>query len=493
MWALNGAFQHYSIEEAIAASCEGHSIAVADPSLVALANGQPILGCARPGCFGWNADGKRSADSAQFYRVGKVADGYLRSSDAKGPIVKNATGFRPQYSICDQSYISDHCSDASWVGGLAPTATIEPKNALKLMCCSYNKLSESVDEGRVEIRPGQVIKGGEVKNSQGRQSSFEYIANVQRLFDRNGVVYILTMKKFPCVPEPIALISGIESDTADFLIDNINAMSETKQSEITAITPKALFNDQKFDLPNDMPQEQTNRKSEDVPQSLNAVNRPLTRVRLGIPSAKPMVDDVVTVNTEVAMPPNKVVYPVDAKATDYQKTVLPANPNQQISSMQKPSQTSNSQSSLPSNQQYSPNQSQQYNNNQQRYPYSQTQSQQQSFYDNQQATMQAMQSMLDPLGMFRNLAPFPSARLAAQAAVANGISTYKGEHPNNSAAMGPKANQQYEVVEVVDSEPVNGFSMPRIPTPEEIENALPPASKRLIATVTNLLGYNRFV
>uniref|UniRef100_A0A914YDL2 Secreted protein n=1 Tax=Panagrolaimus superbus TaxID=310955 RepID=A0A914YDL2_9BILA len=68
-------------------------------SFEALSNGQPILGCARPSCFGWNADGKRSADSAQFYRIGKQSDGFLRTTDSQGPIVKNATYFRPQFSV----------------------------------------------------------------------------------------------------------------------------------------------------------------------------------------------------------------------------------------------------------------------------------------------------------------------------------------------------------------------------------------------------------
>ena len=68
-------------------------------SLEAGPDGQPILGCARPSCFGWNAEGKRAADSAQFYRINKRADGFLRATDIQGPVITNATGFKPQYAV----------------------------------------------------------------------------------------------------------------------------------------------------------------------------------------------------------------------------------------------------------------------------------------------------------------------------------------------------------------------------------------------------------
>ena len=68
-------------------------------SLEAGPDGQPILGCARPSCFGWNAEGKRAADSAQFYRINGKPDGFLRTTDIQGPIISNATAFKPQYAV----------------------------------------------------------------------------------------------------------------------------------------------------------------------------------------------------------------------------------------------------------------------------------------------------------------------------------------------------------------------------------------------------------
>lgn len=57
---------------------------------------------------------------------------------------------------------------------------------MRLMCCYYNKLSDAGDNGSAEVRTGQIITGGEMTEKTGRQTAFEYIGNIQRLFDRNG-------------------------------------------------------------------------------------------------------------------------------------------------------------------------------------------------------------------------------------------------------------------------------------------------------------------
>ncbi|VDL69288.1 unnamed protein product [Nippostrongylus brasiliensis] len=48
-----------------------------------LHSGLPVLGCARPKCFGWDANGTRADETAQFYRINGKEDGYLRRSDQK--------------------------------------------------------------------------------------------------------------------------------------------------------------------------------------------------------------------------------------------------------------------------------------------------------------------------------------------------------------------------------------------------------------------------
>lgn len=49
--------------------------------------------------FGWNAEGKRAADPAMFYKIGQRMDGFLRSTDKAGLAVKNASIFQPQFSV----------------------------------------------------------------------------------------------------------------------------------------------------------------------------------------------------------------------------------------------------------------------------------------------------------------------------------------------------------------------------------------------------------
>uniref|UniRef100_A0A7E4VEW1 WxxW domain-containing protein n=1 Tax=Panagrellus redivivus TaxID=6233 RepID=A0A7E4VEW1_PANRE len=186
-------------------------------------DGQPVLGCARPSCFGWDAQGKRAADTAQFYKINKKPDGFLRQTDTKGPVVANASLFQPQYSYCDRSYQWEQCAGANqWVGGIAPLGSIDASSAYRVMCCTYDKLNNAVDQGIAEVRAGQAVVGGEVNGDDGRQTSFEYVANVQRRFDATGaVVYYVSMKRFTCLPEPSQTETGIEQGTVEALVENI--------------------------------------------------------------------------------------------------------------------------------------------------------------------------------------------------------------------------------------------------------------------------------
>uniref|UniRef100_A0A1I7XWM4 Secreted protein n=1 Tax=Steinernema glaseri TaxID=37863 RepID=A0A1I7XWM4_9BILA len=68
-------------------------------SFEALPNGQPVLGCARPSCFGWNSDGTPASKPAQFYRINKKPDGFFRNSADARPKALNggdALNFQPQ-------------------------------------------------------------------------------------------------------------------------------------------------------------------------------------------------------------------------------------------------------------------------------------------------------------------------------------------------------------------------------------------------------------
>lgn len=48
--------------------------------------------------------------------------------------------------------------------------------SMKIMCCTYEKLKDSVAKGTQKLRTGQSIQGGELRNRVGRQHAFEYIS-----------------------------------------------------------------------------------------------------------------------------------------------------------------------------------------------------------------------------------------------------------------------------------------------------------------------------
>ncbi|VDM48757.1 unnamed protein product [Toxocara canis] len=171
----------------------------------ALPNGKPILGCARPTCFGWSADGKPFSQNAQFYSVNKTADGFVRKSldSPRERIAEDVKeSFQPQIAECELTFESDSCpNDQQWVGGIAPMKKVS-KSAMMLQCCSYNVLKHSTDRGVATVHPGEIVIGGEVF-SNGRQYAFDYIADIRKMEgDDDKPVYDVTVRRFPCLPIP---------------------------------------------------------------------------------------------------------------------------------------------------------------------------------------------------------------------------------------------------------------------------------------------------
>jgi len=264
-------------------------------SIEILNNGQPFLGCARPTCFGWNAAGKRAADPAMFYKIGQQMDGFLRITDKAGLAAKNASTFQPQFSMCERTYISDRCIGPNqWLGGIAPTPKIDSQEAMKIMCCTYQKLSDSVPKGALKIRPGQSIQGGELRNQVGRQHAFEYVSSIERMFDEHGVVYTVQMRSFNCVPEPNGP-AEVDERAEKYLIENINAIDHPTTtprppppSKSQAASSNAKFDERTFELPEDMPSEE--------PTSTGAPSDSLPPKRLvggSIPVAQPYEETVI--------------------------------------------------------------------------------------------------------------------------------------------------------------------------------------------------------
>ncbi|EYB96349.1 hypothetical protein Y032_0151g2819 [Ancylostoma ceylanicum] len=54
-------------------------------SFEALPDGQPVLGCARPVCFGWNETGQPATEDGGFYRINKHPDGFMRRDELYVP------------------------------------------------------------------------------------------------------------------------------------------------------------------------------------------------------------------------------------------------------------------------------------------------------------------------------------------------------------------------------------------------------------------------
>ncbi|VDD94500.1 unnamed protein product [Enterobius vermicularis] len=161
-------------------------------TLQILSNGQPVLGCARPSCFGWNANGEVAGDSARFYRIQKKNDGYLRDGDSEKKVFAKSEFYRSQTSECQATYESTSCDMPNqWVGGIAPLYNVT--NAPFLMkCCAYDGLSLSTDRGTAQVAPGQILVGGEVLKNR-RQYAFDYIANIRRNVDEDDTSALLNL------------------------------------------------------------------------------------------------------------------------------------------------------------------------------------------------------------------------------------------------------------------------------------------------------------
>ncbi|TKR81790.1 hypothetical protein L596_015608 [Steinernema carpocapsae] len=259
-------------------------------SFQALTNGQPVLGCARPSCFGC------AADSAQFFKIFKRPDGFLRKTDIKSHVpVEDIAEFVPQFAKCEQAYNSSECNPLNqWIGGIAPAANVT-EEPIKLQCCTYTKLQDfSTDRGEAEVRPGQIVIGGEVTHD-GRQFGFDYISNIRREIDEAGkVVYSVIMKRFPCLPEPKKnmKLEKVDAQVREFLIDNI---------EGKPLKPKKTFEEQKFDLPEQMPSEKTRQYSHSQ-LSVSPGDVDPEQVQVNFGGMKPVQKGVQTQVSPASMP-----------------------------------------------------------------------------------------------------------------------------------------------------------------------------------------------
>ncbi|CAI4224044.1 unnamed protein product [Auanema sp. JU1783] len=171
-------------------------------SIEILPNGQPVLGCARPACFGWNESGNPTTNDANFFKVGNNDDGFFRPglSSVEPYDPTDLKHYRMSKADCSEQFDSPNCDFSyQWVSGLAPQTNLSLP--LKLRCCSIEPLIRSVDRGVATLRAGQIVIGGEV-TKQGKQVAFDYIADVARVTNEEDgqTIYDVAVRRFECLP-----------------------------------------------------------------------------------------------------------------------------------------------------------------------------------------------------------------------------------------------------------------------------------------------------
>ncbi|KAL3081792.1 hypothetical protein niasHT_036509 [Heterodera trifolii] len=213
-------------------------------SFEALTDSHPILGCARPNCFGWEMNGEAMDTSekgerrAFFHRVQHQPDGFIRQQLASqapkafGPELNPTEWFQTQHSNCAANFTdqSGGCSiEDQWVGGIGPMGDAR-KSPFQLRCCSYSTLRHSADRGVAIVKAGQIVYGGEVMEGD-RQFAFDYIANVQRHVDAKGVFYEVSVRRMPCLPRPKSgekLEAGVDKEMMKRLMGAEEGTEEKK-------------------------------------------------------------------------------------------------------------------------------------------------------------------------------------------------------------------------------------------------------------------------
>uniref|UniRef100_A0A0N4ZTM4 HintN domain-containing protein n=1 Tax=Parastrongyloides trichosuri TaxID=131310 RepID=A0A0N4ZTM4_PARTI len=183
-----------------------------------LPNGQPVLGCARPSCFGWDADGTPLTNDAQFYRIHKKPDGFLRKQSEEFRRMLNEEDsqyYKPKQAKCTKTYESESCpGEDEWVGGIAPALNYT-ELPLGIQCCSYAPLKDSEDRGVAVVNVGQIVIGGEVFAGK-RQYAFDYIKDILKHTNENGTVYYdVSIRRMSCLPLPDELSIKVDNSVMD--------------------------------------------------------------------------------------------------------------------------------------------------------------------------------------------------------------------------------------------------------------------------------------
>ncbi|CAD6187308.1 unnamed protein product [Caenorhabditis auriculariae] len=167
-------------------------------SLEILSDGSPVLGCAQPTCM---AEAPEDVEDSSFIaNAAGQEDGFFREGDRqRKPFFRTN---KPK-ADCPGTFSESACTKKNqWVGGI--DFVDHPRDPLVLKCCSFEGLRFSQDVGVTTISTGEAVTGGEVIRD-GRQISFDVIANVRHLIDPDDpkrAYYEVTVRRMNCLPDP---------------------------------------------------------------------------------------------------------------------------------------------------------------------------------------------------------------------------------------------------------------------------------------------------
>ncbi|VDK78449.1 unnamed protein product [Litomosoides sigmodontis] len=185
-------------------------------SLEVLPSGAPVLGCAQPTCVA-SLKGKKD-DSNFLTNANGQADGFMREDDRDSKVYSDPYGNK-LLANCSGQFSELSCSRKDqWVGGIEYID--HPRQPLILQCCTFPGLRFSQDVGLTNVGPGEAITGGEVIRD-GRQISFDVIANVRKVVDTNThiVSYEVTVRRMHCLPDPPEpVVSYFEKDVGGEIV-----------------------------------------------------------------------------------------------------------------------------------------------------------------------------------------------------------------------------------------------------------------------------------
>ncbi|KAM3727435.1 Warthog protein [Dirofilaria immitis] len=184
-------------------------------SFEVLPSGAPILGCAQPTCV---AHLKEKKDDSNFLiNANGQADGFMRVDDKTNKAYGDPYGNK-LIANCSGQFSDLSCPRKDqWVGGIEYID--HPRQPLILQCCTFSGLRFSQEVGLTNVGPGEAITGGEVIRD-GRQISFDVIANVRKVVDVNThvVSYEVTVRRMHCLPDPPEPVVNFEKDASDEIV-----------------------------------------------------------------------------------------------------------------------------------------------------------------------------------------------------------------------------------------------------------------------------------